>query len=70
MEAIAAGMSGSPVYVGGKLVGAIGYGWQFGDNNLGHVTPVEEMVKAFNWPDKIPPSEYRQRYRKSRSVRT
>lgn len=52
---IAAGMSGSPVYVGGKLVGAIGYGWQFGDNNLGLVTPVEEMVKAFNWPDKIPP---------------
>ena len=52
---IAAGMSGSPVYVGGKLVGAIGYGWQFGDNNLGLVTPIEEMVKAFNWPDKIPP---------------
>ena len=51
---IAAGMSGSPVYVGGKLVGAIGYGWQFSDNNLGLVTPIEEMVKAFNWPDKIP----------------
>ena len=52
---IAAGMSGSPVYVGGKLVGAIGYGWEFGDNNLGLVTPIEEMIKAFNWPDKIPP---------------
>ena len=52
---IAAGMSGSPVYVGGKIVGAIGYGWPFGDNNLGLVTPIEEMVKAFNWPDKIPP---------------
>ena len=51
---IAAGMSGSPVYVGGKLVGAIGYGWQFSDNNLGLVTPIGEMVKAFNWPDKIP----------------
>lgn len=50
---IAAGMSGSPVYVGGKLVGAIGYGWQFSDNNLGLVTPIGEMVKAFNWPDKI-----------------
>ena len=52
---IAAGMSGSPVYVKGKLVGAIGYGWQFSDNNLGLVTPIEEMVKAFNWPDRIPP---------------
>ncbi len=51
---IAAGMSGSPVYVAGKLVGAIGYGWAFGDNNLGLVTPIEEMIKAFNWPDKIP----------------
>ncbi len=52
---IASGMSGSPVYVGGKLVGAIGYGWQFGDNNLGLVTPIEEMIKAFDWPDRIPP---------------
>ncbi|HPX03759.1 MAG TPA: SpoIVB peptidase S55 domain-containing protein [Synergistaceae bacterium] len=52
---IAAGMSGSPVYVKGKLVGAIGYGWHFSDNNLGLVTPIEEMVKAFNWPDRIPP---------------
>lgn len=52
---IAAGMSGSPVYVGGKLVGAIGYGWSFGDNNLGLVTPIEEMIKALNWPDRIPP---------------
>lgn len=51
---IAEGMSGSPVYVGGKLVGAIGYGWSFGDNNLGLVTPIEEMIKAFNWPDKVP----------------
>ncbi|MDD4159379.1 MAG: SpoIVB peptidase S55 domain-containing protein [Synergistaceae bacterium] len=51
---IAAGMSGSRVYVGGKLVGAIGYGWEFGDNNLGLVTPIEEMAKAFDWPDRIP----------------
>lgn len=51
---IAAGMSGSPVYVGEKLVGAIGYGWPFGDTSLGLVTPIEEMVKALNWPNKIP----------------
>lgn len=51
---IAAGMSGSPVYVEGRLVGAIGYGWPFGDPNLGLVTPIEEMVKVFEWPDKIP----------------
>ena len=52
---IAAGMSGSPVYVKGKLVGAIGYGWSFGDNNLGLVTPIEEMMKALDWPDSVPP---------------
>lgn len=53
---IAAGMSGSPVYVDGKLVGAIGYGWAFGDTSLGLVTPIEEMIKAMDWPDKIPQS--------------
>ncbi|HHZ05132.1 SpoIVB peptidase S55 domain-containing protein [Acetomicrobium hydrogeniformans] len=43
---IAAGMSGSPFFIGGKLVGAIGYGWEFSDHNLGLVTPIEEMAKA------------------------
>lgn len=51
---IAEGMSGSPVYVNGRLVGAIGYAWMFGDPSLGLVTPIEEMVKVFDWPDKIP----------------
>lgn len=51
---IAAGMSGSPVYIDGKLIGAIGYGWTFADNNLGMVTPIEEMVQAMEWKDEIP----------------
>lgn len=51
---IASGMSGSPVYVGGRLIGAIGYGWSFADNNLGLVTPIEEMAKAMDWPEKLP----------------
>lgn len=51
---IAAGMSGSPVYIDGKLVGAIGYGWTFADSNLGMVTPIEEMVQAMEWKDEIP----------------
>jgi hypothetical protein len=53
---IAEGMSGSPVYVGGRLVGAIGYGWAFSEKGLGLVTPIEEMVKVHDWPDKIPPA--------------
>ncbi len=51
---IAAGMSGSPVYIGGKLVGAIGYGWNFADHTLGLVTPIEDMFHVFDWPDDIP----------------
>ncbi len=43
---IAAGMSGSPVYVNGRLVGAIGYGWAFADHSLGLVTPIETMLRA------------------------
>jgi len=36
---IAAGMSGSPVYVDGKLMGAIAYGWSFAKEALAGVTP-------------------------------
>lgn len=41
---IAAGMSGSPVYVGGRLMGAIAYGWSFSKEPLGGVTPIETML--------------------------
>jgi len=43
---IAQGMSGSPVYINGKLIGAIGYGWEMADHNLGLVTPIEDMLKV------------------------
>ncbi|WP_290682357.1 SpoIVB peptidase S55 domain-containing protein [Aminivibrio sp.] len=49
---IAAGMSGSPVYVNGKLIGAIGYGWNFSEHNLGLVTPLEDMASVWDWPEK------------------
>ena len=51
---IASGMSGSPVYVGGRLIGAIGYGWSFADSNLGLVTPIEEMLRSMDWDTKKP----------------
>ena len=41
---IAAGMSGSPVIVDGKLLGAIGYGFEMSDHRFGLVTPAEEML--------------------------
>ncbi|MCK4261025.1 MAG: SpoIVB peptidase S55 [Halanaerobiales bacterium] len=45
---IAEGMSGSPVYVDGKLIGAIGYGWGLTDHTIGMVTPIESMLKVFD----------------------
>ena len=47
---IAAGMSGSPVYVGGRLMGAIAYGWSFSKEPLGGVTPIETMLAERNRP--------------------
>jgi len=41
---IAAGMSGSPIYVGGKLMGAIAYGWAFSKEPIAGVTPIESML--------------------------
>ena len=37
-------MSGSPVYIDGKLVGAIAYAWSFAKEPLGGVTPIETML--------------------------
>ena len=51
---IAAGMSGSPVYINGKIAGAIGYGWNFSDHDRGLVTPIEEMMELWDWPDNVP----------------
>jgi len=38
------GMSGSPVYVDGKLVGAIAYGFSFSKEPIAGLTPIEEML--------------------------
>ncbi len=51
----AAGMSGSPVYVDGKLIGAFAYAWSFADKSLGLVTPIDEMCRSMDRQDIIPP---------------
>jgi hypothetical protein len=45
---IAQGMSGSPVYIAGKLAGAIAYGWSFSDHKVGMVTPIADMLKLWD----------------------
>lgn len=48
---VAQGMSGSPVYIQGRLAGAVGAGWNFSDHNMALVTPIEDMCRVFDWPD-------------------
>ena len=42
-----AGMSGSPVYIDGKLVGAISYSFPFSKEPICGITPIEQMVAIF-----------------------
>ncbi len=49
---LAAGMSGSPVYIKDRLVGAISYGFENADSFLALVTPIESMLKLLPTPEK------------------
>lgn len=40
---VVAGMSGSPVYIDGKVIGAVSLGWPFQKEAIAGVTPIEEM---------------------------
>lgn len=39
------GMSGSPIFVDGKVIGALAYAWQFSKEPVAGITPIEEMLK-------------------------
>jgi len=45
--AVFAGMSGSPVYVNGRLVGAISYSFPFSKEAICGITPIEQMISIF-----------------------
>jgi len=47
---IAAGMSGSPVYINGKIIGGLSSGWVMTDHTVGLVTPIEEMLDIWDYP--------------------
>ncbi len=50
---VVAGMSGSPVYLDGKMVGAYAYGWQFPSEAVAGVTPIQSMLDELARP--LPP---------------
>ncbi|MBI3039734.1 hypothetical protein HYY75_11940 [bacterium] len=55
---IAAGMSGSPIYINGKLIGGLSSGWVMTDHSVGLVTPIEEMMEIWDYPlSKLNPYE-------------
>jgi hypothetical protein len=41
------GMSGSPVYIDGRLVGAISFNFPFGKEPIGGITPIKQMIDIF-----------------------
>jgi hypothetical protein len=48
---IAGGYSGSPIFINGKLVGALSSAWYFADHSVAGVTPINEMMKNFTYVD-------------------
>lgn len=47
---IVAGMSGSPIYLEGKLLGAYAFGWPYGSQPIAGVTPIENMLTEVRRP--------------------
>lgn len=44
------GMSGSPIYINGRLIGALAYGWLFAMDPIAGVTPIETMLEELDRP--------------------
>src|SRR6516165_10678498 len=57
---IIAGMSGSPIYIDGKLMGAVAFAWSYGKEPIAGVTPFSQMhsyVEAFERRDLAEPTK-------------
>ena len=47
---VIAGMSGSPVYIDGKLIGAVAFAFPFAKDPIAGITPIQEMLDATATP--------------------
>jgi hypothetical protein len=57
---VIAGMSGSPIYIDGKLLGAVAYAWPYGKEPIAGVTPFSQMhgfVESFERRDLVEQNE-------------
>lgn len=64
---IIAGMSGSPVYVNDRLIGAMAFTWGFSEEAIGGVTPIAEMLRMLE--EKVGPAQTGQPVTQSRPGR-
>jgi hypothetical protein len=46
------GMSGSPIYIDGKMLGAVAFAWEFAKDPIAGVTPFQQMVEYVRSNDK------------------
>jgi hypothetical protein len=44
------GMSGSPVYVDGKIIGAVAFSFPFSKEAIAGITPIQQMIRIFDKP--------------------
>jgi len=42
---VISGMSGSPIFIDGKVIGALAYAWQFAKEPVAGITPIDEMLR-------------------------
>ncbi|MCA9427114.1 MAG: hypothetical protein KC994_18685 [Candidatus Omnitrophica bacterium] len=47
---VIAGMSGSPIYIEDKQVGALAYAWSFSKDPIAGITPIENMLPILDYP--------------------
>jgi len=47
---ISAGMSGSPVYINDRLIGAVSSTWEMSEHNICLITPIHKMLEIFKFP--------------------
>ena len=45
------GMSGSPVYIDGKLIGAVAFSFPFSKEAIAGITPIQQMLDIFEKPE-------------------
>jgi hypothetical protein len=46
---ISAGMSGSPVYINDRLIGAVSSAWEMSEHNICLITPIHKMLEIFKF---------------------